>query len=310
MSINSEPLAATAPASTALKTIKRAPALATAAVLVIAVIWCFWTTLLAMADRWARDPQYSHGFIVPVFALLVLWFRRERLRNARWEPSLLGLPILLGGVVLRLLAVRQDTQPLDAFALVPTLFGLVLFVGGKSVLRWSWPALAFLTFMVPLPFVIDVALAYPLRRLATNMSTYLLQTFGYPAISEGNIILIDQVKLGVVDACSGLGMLMTFFALATALALVSKAPLSDRLVLVLTRRADRADRQRRPHHGDGHGLSHVRQRLSPGGFARSFRLADDAVRARFAGIGTEIPAPPYSCPAHPLRHRRPWQCLD
>src|SRR5207244_377686 len=52
------------------------------------------------------------------------------------------------------------------------------------------------------------------------------------AISEGNIILIDELRLGVIDACSGLGMLMTFFALATALALVVKAPLLDRLIIV------------------------------------------------------------------------------
>ena len=199
-----------------------------------ALVWSYWTTLAAMADRWERDPQYSHGFLVPVFALVVLWHRGDLLKKATWQPALLGLPILLAGVAIRLFAIRRDLEPLDAFALLPTLFGVVLFVGGKSVLRWSWPALAFLAFMIPLPFFIDVALAHPLRRLATSMSTYALQTFGYPAIAEGNIILIDQVKLGVVEACSGLGMLMTFIALATALALVSRAPLLDRTLLVVS----------------------------------------------------------------------------
>src|SRR5205807_2387570 len=113
------------------------PALVSVVGLLAAVIWSYWTTLSAMADRWARDPQYSHGFLVPVFAALVLWFRRDRLKKATWEPSLLGLPVLLAGVVIRLMAIRRDVEPLDAFALLPTLFGLVLFVGGKSVLRWS-----------------------------------------------------------------------------------------------------------------------------------------------------------------------------
>ena len=205
-----------------------------AGVLLVVLLWSYWTTLTAMADRWARDPQYSHGFLVPVFALVVLWFRRELLKSAVWEPCLLGLPVLLAGVVIRLFAIQRDIEPLDAFALLPTLFGLVLFVGGKSVLRWSWPALAFLIFMIPLPFFIEMSLAQPLRRLATTMSTYLLQTCGYPAIAEGNIILIDQVKLGVADACSGLGMLTTFIALSTALALIVQAPLTDRLVLVMS----------------------------------------------------------------------------
>ena len=142
------------------------------------------------------------------------------------------LPVLLCGVAVRLFAIRRDIEPLDAFALVPTLFGLVLFVGGPSVLRWSWPALGFLTFMVPLPYFMEMALAQPLRHLATTMSTYVLQTLGYPAIADGNVILIDQMKLGVADACSGLGMLTTFIALATALVLVVRGPLTDRIVLV------------------------------------------------------------------------------
>jgi exosortase len=209
-------------------------ALASAGILLTALLWSSWTTLTAMADRWERDPQYSHGFLVPVFALVVLWHRGDLLKKATWQPCLLGLPVLLVGVALRLFAIRRELEPLDAFALLPTLFGVVLFVGGKSVLRWSWPALAFLTFMIPLPFFLDTALAHPLRGLATVISTYALQTLGYPAIAEGNIILIDQVKLGVVEACSGLGMLMTFIALATALALVSKAPLLDRALLIVS----------------------------------------------------------------------------
>ncbi len=204
------------------------------ALLSVILLWSFWTTLNTMAERWANDPQYSHGFLVPVFALVVLWNRRDWLKNVAWEPCFWGLPVLLAGVAVRLIAIRRDIQPLDALALLPTLFGVVLLVGGKAILRWSWPALAFLAFMIPLPFTIETAIAYPLRRLATVMSTYLLQTFGYPAIAEGNIILIDQVKLGVAEACSGLGMLSTFLALSTALALITRAPLVDRLLLVVS----------------------------------------------------------------------------
>jgi exosortase len=88
--------------------------------------------------------------------------------------------------------------------------------------------------MLPLPFSLDQALSYPLQRLATICGTFLLQTFGYPAWAEGNVIMMDEIRLRVVDACSGLGMLMTFFALATALALIAKAPLPDRLGLVVS----------------------------------------------------------------------------
>src|SRR5262249_8377614 len=79
---------------------------------------------------------------------------------------------------------------------------------------------------------VETALAHPLRRLATVASTYCLQTLGFPALAEGNVIVIGALKLGVIDACNGLGMLVTFFALSTAAALIAARPLLDRLVIV------------------------------------------------------------------------------
>jgi exosortase len=206
--------------------------LAMSAALVVVLVGTHWATLEHMADRWTNDPQYSHGFVVPIFALIVLWSRRAMLNEITWNPAGTGAALMAIGVMVRFIAVQSDIEPLDALSLLPTAFGLVLLVGGWSVLGWSWPALAFLAFMMPLPFSIETALALPLRRIATEMSTYALQTLGCQAIAEGNIIFIEDMRLGVEEACSGLGMLMTFFALATALAMIVNAPLKDRLMLI------------------------------------------------------------------------------
>src|SRR6516165_10339312 len=53
-------------------------------VLTVAFLVSQWATLAKLAERWSSDPQYSHGFLVPVFALVVLWFRRERIEGLRW----------------------------------------------------------------------------------------------------------------------------------------------------------------------------------------------------------------------------------
>jgi len=196
--------------------------------------WCYWPTILAMMERWSHEPQYSHGFLVPVFALALLWSRRDMLAHVAWQPERWGLPVLAGGLGLRLLGTVFDIEAVDAFSLLPVLAGLVLLVGGRALARWSWPAIAFLAFMLPLPYFLEMALAHPLRRLATLVSTYALQTLGCPALAEGNVILVDAARLGVAEACSGLGMLMTFFALATAMALVVQAPLLDRILLVVS----------------------------------------------------------------------------
>src|SRR5687768_6249249 len=78
--------------------------------LALALLWSVWPTLLTLAERWSRDPHYSHGFLVPLFAVVVLWFRADLLRRAAWQPSFWGLPLLILGVGLRLVAARMDLE--------------------------------------------------------------------------------------------------------------------------------------------------------------------------------------------------------
>jgi exosortase len=227
-------LSAPAPARSASAT-SVLSALVVTALAAAAFLWCYWSTLGAMAERWSTDPQYSHGFLVPIFALVVLWSRQARWDStAKKAPSWFGLILLLAAVGLRLQGAVLDLDFADGISMIPALAGVVLLLGGWPALRWSWPAIAFLAFMVPLPFQVEAALGQPLRRFATVCTTYVLQTLGYPALSEGNVILIDELRLGVIEACSGLGMLVTFFALATAVAIVVRRPLFDRLVIFVS----------------------------------------------------------------------------
>lgn len=201
------------------------------AALALGLLWGYWPTLLTMADRWSHDPQYSHGFLVPLFAGLLLWHRRD-MRPAQLASNLGGLALLVAAVTVRLLGALKGFEPLDAFSFVPAVAGVVLLAGGWATFRWSWPAIAFLGFMLPLPFTVETLLAQPLKRLATLASAYCLQTLGLPAVAEGNVIYIEEVELGVLDACNGLGMLMTFFALSTAVAVLIQRRLLDKWTIV------------------------------------------------------------------------------
>jgi exosortase len=208
-----------------------APAACKLTAVVVCLAWAFWPTLETMADRWAHNPQYSHGFLVPAFAGVLLWQRRRLLPQAL-APSWWGLPFIIVAGAMRWLGAIAGVQAVDGFALLPTLAGLALLLAGWPALRWAWPAIAFLGFMLPLPFIVETALAHPLQRVATMATTYVLQTLGLPALPEGNIICIDEIRLGVVGACSGLGMMMTFFALSTAVAIFIDRRLTDKLVIV------------------------------------------------------------------------------
>ena len=49
-----------------------APALTLAAPL-LCLLWTFWPTLADLAQTWNTNPQYNHGFLVPVFAAILLF---------------------------------------------------------------------------------------------------------------------------------------------------------------------------------------------------------------------------------------------
>ena len=199
--------------------------------LVAALAWSYLPAIEQMVRRWSQDPQYTHGYVVPVFAAIVLWFRRDRFPGVSSRGCWWGLPLLLLAGVLRLTGALFAFEWLDAGSLVPALIGILMLTLGAPVVRWGVPGIVFLLFILPWPWQFDLILTYPLRQVATLCSTYALQTAGIPALARGNIIVINELEVGVVEACSGLGMLMTFFALSTAVAFVIQRPVWERLVL-------------------------------------------------------------------------------
>jgi exosortase len=196
------------------------------------LLWASWPVLEAMADRWSTDPRYAHGYFVPMFALALLWMRRARLDGAKPIPSNWGLALLGLGATIQLVGGYSRIGSIEGLAFLPYLGGISLILGGWRYLLWAWPSIAFLAFMVPLPWRVETALGPPLQTMATVASTYLLQTLGFMAFAEGNVIQLNEARIGVVDACSGLSMLITFIALSTAAAMVVKRPLLDKAVLV------------------------------------------------------------------------------
>lgn len=196
------------------------------------LLWAYGTTLAGLAHTWSTDPTYSHGFLVPVFALILLWQRRGNWAGLEPRPSWWAIPLLMLAVAMHLTGAYYFSPWLEQTSLLLALAGVCLAVGGRGVLRVAGPALAFLAFMVPLPGRLDKALAQPLQQVATLASTNALQTFGFFAQSEGNVILLSDYELGVVEACSGLRMLMVFLATSTAVALMLRRSLVQRLLVV------------------------------------------------------------------------------
>lgn len=208
------------------------PVAVLAGLLGVGLTWFYWPVLEEMFKRWSSDPRYAHGYLVPVFSLVLLWLRRDRLAAVAPHSSGSGLVLIGLALALRMGGAYIYFDWLETVSILPAVAGLSVLIWGWPSLRWSWPAIAFLIFMVPLPYRVEGALAYPLQRVATKVSTYGLQTLGFPALAEGNVIHLNEVELGVVEACSGLSMLFTFFAMASGMVLVIRRPWLDKLFIV------------------------------------------------------------------------------
>jgi exosortase len=204
----------------------------TLAVLLVLVVWGYWTTIVELAERWYSEPQYNHGFFVPIFSAVLLWLKRGQAPGYSAHFDWWGTCLILAGAILRLAGAYFFYNWFELLSLLPTLAGICVLLCGWAGLRWAGTALAFLLFMLPLPYRLEATLAYPMQRIATICSTYILQTIGYSAIADGTTIQMGDVQIRVVQACSGLTMLLTFFALSTGLALVINRPLRDKIVIV------------------------------------------------------------------------------
>jgi exosortase len=201
------------------------------AAMVAMLLFSYWPGLVRAKESW-NNPQYSHGWIVPLFSLVLLFWWRQPTRPVSGSARLVGMGLLVASLAMRLLVARYRIITIDMYTFVPALAGAVLLGGGWSMFRWAWAPVAFLIFMYPLP---DEATRYqlgPLQTLATMVSTNAIPTQGVDAIREGNQIIVGEMHLGVVDACSGLRMLTIFIALSVAIVMLGDLEWYESLVIL------------------------------------------------------------------------------
>jgi len=178
--------------------------------------------LLEMGRDWARDDNYSHGFLVPFVAAYFLWLRRERLAALVPRPAWSGLLLLLvglAGLVVGEIGAEQFTKRLSFLVVVGG--GIVFLAGWRWLKAVAFPY-AYLLFMVPLPYVIYDAVAFPLKLVAARVATTVVANLGIPIYAEGNVIYLESTTLQVADACSGIRSLMSLLALAAAFAYLTQ----------------------------------------------------------------------------------------
>src|SRR5262245_10451960 len=66
-----------------------------------ALVWAYAEPMQRLFRMWINEPDYNHGFFVPLFSIYLLWFRRGNFDLKHVQGSWWGLPVLLFALGLR-----------------------------------------------------------------------------------------------------------------------------------------------------------------------------------------------------------------
>jgi len=193
----------------------------------------YGSVLKALVLQWWNDPDYGHGFFVPLFSGYILWQQRERWLSARTKPSNFGFVVMLGAVCLLFLGSLGAELFTSRFSLLLLLAGMILFLSGWDLLRAVSFPLGFLVLMIPIPVIIYNKITFPLQLLASRVASSFLEFIGVPVLRDGNVLILSNYSLEVVEACSGIRSLMSLVALAVAYGYLAEPRRWVRFVLVL-----------------------------------------------------------------------------
>lgn len=202
------------------------------AILAAVFAWAYWPTLVEFVKTWDREPDYSHGFFVAPLALYFLWARRDRFPGIADGMGWAGLALIALGIGTRILSAWVYLDALDGWSIMLWVAGVAWLFGGRRVFWWSLPSIAFLWFMVPLPWRVERMVSLPLQGIATKLSCWVLQCLGQPALAEGNVIRLGEHKLEVSQVCSGLWIFVGIVALAFAYVILVRRPWWEKALLI------------------------------------------------------------------------------
>ena len=167
-----------------------------------------------MSWIWKNNSEWEHCWLVPLAVAGLVFYRRKALAAIPVSGSWMGLPALIAALFIYWVGYLADNIYLGYAALIAFVAVTILwFLGWKWLKALSFP-IAFLVFMVPLPFM-DNFLAFPLRIFMSTVSVGFLNIIGLPCLQSGTAIVSapdfaaglaqgQRFAVDVADPCSGI----------------------------------------------------------------------------------------------------------
>jgi exosortase len=148
----------------------------------------------------------THGFFSPFLVPMLLWWKKDQLLplpKSAWWP---GLLLLLAALLLHVAGFLVQQARISILAFYLGIYALTGIAWGGAWLRATFFPFCLLVFCVPVGTAVD-AITFPLRQVATTITTHLAHTvLGIQVIQKGTMIFDPggNFQYDVAAACSGL----------------------------------------------------------------------------------------------------------
>jgi exosortase len=193
----------------------------------------YYGVIIKLVHDWYTLPDYSHGFLVPLFAAFLIWDKRKVLSATPIKQTWAGLVLVVFSIAVLILGVYGVELFTARISFIMLLIGLIwTFFGWAMVHALRFPLLVLLL-AIPFPAIVFNQITFPLQLLASRIASDILPLLGVPTLHEGNIIKLPIMDLEVAEACSGIRSLMSLFTLAVFYGYFLERTTSRRVILAL-----------------------------------------------------------------------------
>ena len=166
-----------------------------------------------LVSDWWNDPDYTHGFLVPVVVAAVLITQRNKYRAIVLKPAISGLVLIVAALAILIGGTLAADSFMPRFSLCVLLAGIVVYLAGWRMLRAAIFPLTYLALMIPLPGIIYNQITFPLQLLASRIAAGFIESVGIPVFREGNLLHVPHFAVEVALACSGIRSFLSLLAL-------------------------------------------------------------------------------------------------
>lgn len=185
-----------------------------------------------MYEAWQQE-EYSHGYLVPFIALLLL-FNKLNDEPITPQSSWIGFGLIVFCVITQFLFQIADVKGLQPQLFLLSLIGLFVLLYGHKASRAVAGPLMLVMFAAPLPKFFYYTMSFNMQMMSTSLGTALLRLLGITVLQDGNIIDMGSYQMQVIEACNGLRYLFPLMCLGYMLANMYKTTFLKRAILFVS----------------------------------------------------------------------------